>query len=89
MSEDPSGGYWDVQGDIWVWPFLLKDGDGVLTHCNAGPLATSRYGTGQGPLFLGKERGMDFHVYADETRPLLQGARLTAYELQRAGSMSR
>ena len=64
---------------------LLKDGDGVLTHCNAGPLATSRYGTGQGPLFLGKERGMDFHVYADETRPLLQGARLTAYELQRAG----
>ena len=64
---------------------LLKDGDGVLTHCNAGPLATSRYGTGQGPMFLGKERGMDFHVYADETRPLLQGARLTAYELQRAG----
>ena len=50
---------------------LLKDGDGVLTHCNAGPLATSRYGTGQGPLFLGKERGMNFCVYADETRPLL------------------
>ena len=64
---------------------LLKDGNGVLTHCNAGPLATSRYGTGQGPLFLGKERGMEFHVYADETRPLLQGARLTAYELQKAG----
>ena len=64
---------------------LLKDGDGVLTHCNAGPLATSRYGTGQGPLFLGKERGMNFRVYADETRPLLQGARLTAYELQKAG----
>ena len=64
---------------------LLKDGDGILTHCNAGPLATSRYGTGQGPLFLGKERGMNFRVYADETRPLLQGARLTAYELQRAG----
>ena len=64
---------------------LLKDGDGVLTHCNAGPLATSRYGTGQGPLFLGKERGMDFKVFADETRPLLQGARLTAYELQKAG----
>ena len=56
---------------------LLKDGDGILTHCNAGPLATSRYGTGQGPLFLGKERGMNFRVYADETRPLLQGARLT------------
>lgn len=64
---------------------LLKDGDGVLTHCNAGPLATSRYGTALGPLLLGKERGMEFHVYADETRPLLQGARLTAYELQSAG----
>ena len=64
---------------------LIKDGDGILTHCNAGPLATSRYGTGQGPLFLGKERGMNFRVYADETRPLLQGARLTSYELQKAG----
>lgn len=64
---------------------LLKDGDGVLTHCNAGPLATSRYGTALGPMLLGKERGMEFHVYADETRPLLQGARLTSYELQRAG----
>lgn len=64
---------------------LLKDGDGVLTHCNAGPLATSRYGTGQGPLFLAKERGMHIRVFADETRPLLQGARLTSYELQRAG----
>lgn len=64
---------------------LLKEGDGVLTHCNAGPLATSRYGTAQGPFFLGKERGMEFKVFADETRPLLQGARLTAYELQKAG----
>ena len=64
---------------------LLKDGDGVLTHCNAGPLATSRYGTALGPLFLGKERGMNFHVFSDETRPLLQGARLTSYELQKAG----
>lgn len=64
---------------------LLKDGNGILTHCNAGPLATSRYGTGQGPLYLGKERGMHFRVFADETRPLLQGARLTAWELQRAG----
>ncbi len=64
---------------------LVKSGDGILTHCNAGPLATSRYGTGLGPLFLGKERGYNFHVYADETRPLLQGARLTAYELNRAG----
>lgn len=64
---------------------LLKDGDGVLTHCNAGPLATSRYGTALGPLFLGKEKGMEFKVFSDETRPLLQGARLTSYELQRAG----
>lgn len=64
---------------------LVKDGFGVLTHCNAGPLATSRYGTGLGTLFLGKERGMEFHAYCDETRPLLQGARLTAYELSRAG----
>ena len=64
---------------------LLKDGDGVLTHCNAGPLATSQYGTALGPLLLGTERGMRFRVFADETRPLLQGARLTAYELDRAG----
>lgn len=64
---------------------LLKDGDGVLTHCNAGPLATSRYGTGQGPFYLAKERGVTLHAYCDETRPLLQGARLTSYELQRAG----
>ena len=64
---------------------LLKEGCGVLTHCNAGPLATSRYGTALGPLFLGKEKGMNFHVFADETRPLLQGARLTAYELQKGG----
>ena len=64
---------------------LLKEGDGVLTHCNAGPLATSRYGTALGPILLGTERGMTFHVFSDETRPLLQGARLTSYELQRAG----
>lgn len=64
---------------------LLKPGDGVLTHCNAGPLATSKYGTGQGPLFLAQERGYDLHVFADETRPLLQGARLTSYELAAAG----
>ena len=64
---------------------LVKDGDGILTHCNAGPLATSRYGTALGPILLGTERGMSFHVFSDETRPLLQGARLTSYELQRAG----
>ena len=64
---------------------LIHDGDGVLTHCNAGPLATSRYGTALGPLLLGRERGMQFRVFADETRPLLQGARLTSYELHKAG----
>lgn len=64
---------------------LLRDGMGVITHCNAGPLATSRYGTAQGPFYLAHERGVDIRVFADETRPLLQGARLTAFELQRAG----
>lgn len=64
---------------------LVKDGDGILTHCNAGQLATSKYGTGLGPFFLGAERGITLHAFVDETRPLLQGARLTAYELQRAG----
>ncbi|MBQ9531551.1 MAG: S-methyl-5-thioribose-1-phosphate isomerase [Eubacterium sp.] len=64
---------------------LLKDGDGILTHCNAGALATSSYGTGLGPLLLGKEKGYNFKVFTDETRPLLQGARLTSYELEKAG----
>lgn len=64
---------------------LLHEGDGILTHCNAGPLATSRYGTAIGPMLLGKEKGMNFHVFSDETRPLLQGARLTSFELQKAG----
>lgn len=64
---------------------LLKEGDGVLTHCNAGPLATSRYGTAQGPFLLAAEKGMKLRVFADETRPLLQGARLTSYELQKGG----
>ena len=64
---------------------LLHDGDGILTHCNAGALATSQYGTGLGPLLLGKERGYNFKVYTDETRPLLQGSRLTSYELEKAG----
>lgn len=64
---------------------LLHDGDGILTHCNAGALATTRYGTGLGPVLLGRERGYNFQVYSDETRPLLQGARLTAFELVNAG----
>ncbi|MCD7872994.1 MAG: S-methyl-5-thioribose-1-phosphate isomerase [Clostridiales bacterium] len=64
---------------------LLKDGSGILTHCNAGELATSKYGTGLGPIILGKEKGFNFHIYTDETRPLLQGARLTSYELEKHG----
>lgn len=64
---------------------LLKDGDTVLTHCNAGVLATSKYGTATSPFYLAKEKGMNIKVYADETRPRLQGARLTAYELCRGG----
>lgn len=58
---------------------------GILTHCNAGPLATSEYGTALGPILLGTEQGVKFNVFADETRPLLQGARLTTYELDKAG----
>ena len=58
----------------------------ILTHCNAGSLATAMYGTCLAPIYLGNEKGYDFHVYADETRPLLQGARLTAWELQKAGT---
>ena len=63
---------------------LLKPEMGILTHCNAGGLATTGYGTALGPIHLGKERGYNFHVYADETRPLLQGARLTAWELHQS-----
>lgn len=64
---------------------LVKPGDGILTHCNAGQLATCKYGTATAPIYLGQERGYDFRVFADETRPLLQGARLTAFELHSAG----
>ena len=64
---------------------LLKPGDGIITHCNAGKLAASRYGTATAPLYLGHEQGYGFRVFCDETRPLLQGARLTAFELMQAG----
>lgn len=64
---------------------LVKPGDGLLTHCNAGQLATVRYGTATAPMYLGHERGYDFKIFADETRPLLQGARLTSFELQDSG----
>lgn len=78
--------------DIWVCKMigeyglsLVKPGDGILTHCNAGRLATSKYGTATAPIYLGEERGYHFRVFADETRPLLQGARLTAFELCESG----
>ena len=64
---------------------LIKDGAGILTHCNAGQLATSKYGTALAPIHLGRERGMNFRVYCDETRPLLQGARLSTFELMADG----
>ena len=64
---------------------LLKDGDGILTHCNAGQLAAVKYGTALAPIHLGRERGYRFRVYTDETRPLLQGIRLSAFELSAAG----
>jgi methylthioribose-1-phosphate isomerase len=64
---------------------LVKPGDGILTHCNAGKLATVKYGTATSPIYLGQEKGYNFKVYADETRPLLQGARLTAFELYSSG----
>lgn len=64
---------------------LLKPGMGLLTHCNAGTIATAKFGTALAPIYLGQEQGYKFKVYADETRPLLQGARLTAWELNEAG----
>ena len=64
---------------------LLRDGQGVLTHCNAGGLATAEYGTALSVLFTAQDQGKQLHVFVDETRPLLQGARLTAWELLRRG----
>jgi methylthioribose-1-phosphate isomerase len=64
---------------------FIKDGAGILTHCNAGALATAGQGTALSPMFEAHKKGKKFKVYADETRPLLQGARLTAWELKQAG----
>jgi len=64
---------------------LRSQGFGVLTHCNAGALATGGVGTATAPMYLAHERGLPIGVWADETRPLLQGARLTAFELAAAG----
>jgi methylthioribose-1-phosphate isomerase len=78
--------------DIWVCRSigeygltLIKDGDGILTHCNAGQLATVKYGTALAPVHLGREKGMNFKVFTDEKRPLLQGARLSSFEMAAAG----
>ncbi len=64
---------------------LIKDGANILTHCNAGALAAVRYGTALAPIYIAHEQGKRVHVYSDETRPLLQGARLTVYELAESG----
>jgi methylthioribose-1-phosphate isomerase len=64
---------------------LLRAGMGVLTHCNAGGLATSGFGTALAPLYVARERQIHVRVFVDETRPLLQGSRLTAWELQQKG----
>ncbi|WP_088041061.1 S-methyl-5-thioribose-1-phosphate isomerase [Bacillus sp. EAC] len=64
---------------------LLHDGASVLTHCNAGSIATSRYGTALAPLHLAKEKGWEISAYATETRPVFQGARLTSWELKQSG----
>jgi methylthioribose-1-phosphate isomerase len=64
---------------------LIRSGMGILTHCNAGALATTGLGTATAPLYVAHQQGIAFRAYADETRPLLQGARLTSWELQQAG----
>ncbi|MBR0085615.1 MAG: S-methyl-5-thioribose-1-phosphate isomerase, partial [Lachnospiraceae bacterium] len=76
-----------ISRNIGAYGFsLLHHGDGILTHCNAGTLATAKYGTALAPVYIALENGWDdLHVYCDETRPLLQGARLSAFEMQTAG----
>ncbi|WP_458117917.1 S-methyl-5-thioribose-1-phosphate isomerase [Bacillus sp. PK6-026] len=64
---------------------LFKSGDSIMTICNAGSIATSRYGTALSPFYLAKTKDLDLHIYACETRPVLQGARLTAWELMQGG----
>lgn len=76
----------EVNRSIGKWGSkFIKDGARVLTHCNAGSLATGGYGTATAPMRMAVEEGKKIHVYADETRPLLQGARLTSWELMRSG----
>jgi methylthioribose-1-phosphate isomerase len=96
-GRDVAAGLFDEAQAIWredrevcrkigeVGAELLRDGSTVLTHCNAGGLATADYGTALAPIYVAKDRGKKIAVFADETRPLLQGARLTAWELMRSG----
>ncbi len=79
---------WEMEATLEINRYgagLIKDGFTVLTHCNTGPLATTGYGTALGVIMRAKEQGKDIKVLATETRPLLQGARLTTWELQKAG----
>jgi len=64
---------------------LLKPRWGILTHCNVGTIVTAKYGTALAPIYLGQSRGYNFKVWADETHPLLQVARITAWELMEVG----
>jgi methylthioribose-1-phosphate isomerase len=76
----------EVNRAIGIWGSqFIKDGDTVLTHCNAGSLATGGIGTATAPMLIAREQGKKFNVIADETRPVLQGARLTAWELMQEG----
>lgn len=76
----------EVNRSIGKWGAqFIKDGDTILTHCNAGSLATGGYGTATAPMLVAREEGKRFRVIADETRPVLQGARLTAWELMQEG----
>lgn len=78
----------DVEANKAIGRFgaaLIKDNSAILTHCNAGALATGGYGTATAPMLVAREQGKRIHVFADETRPVLQGARLTAWELLQEG----
>ena len=85
VQEHPGTSAAELKQLLRVEALEIRDGDGILTHCNAGQLATTRYGTALAPIHVGREQGMNFRVFTDETRPLLQGARLSAYEMAADG----
>jgi methylthioribose-1-phosphate isomerase len=84
-EEDRAGRAIGANGLAFLESLGRHDGFEILTHCNAGVLATAGYGLALSPIYYGVEQGRKFHVYADETRPLLQGSRITAYELKENG----